>query len=44
MYAGCSSAQLLNSVVGIAKLNVHDDASCIITDAYQPCLLQRLHA
>ena len=29
----------LNSVVGIAKLNVDDDASCIITHAYQPCLL-----
>ena len=28
------------SVVGIAKLRVDEDASCIITHAYQPCLLQ----
>ena len=30
------------SVVGIAKLSVGNDASCIITHAYQPCLLQHV--
>ena len=25
--------------IGMAKLNVNNDASCIITHAYQPCLL-----
>ena len=25
----------------MAKLGVDDDASCIITHAYQPCLLQQ---
>ena len=29
-----------HDVVGIAKLSVDDDASCIITHAYQPCLLR----
>ena len=28
------------AVVGMAKLGVDFDASCIITHAYQPCLLQ----
>ena len=31
--------KLTFSVVGMAKLGVEFDASCIITYAYQPCLL-----
>ena len=35
---GCG--QLHVCVVGMAKLSVDDDASCIIKHAYQACLLQ----
>ena len=30
------------NVVGMAILSVDNDASCIITHAYQPCLLQKI--
>ena len=36
----CWLCLLLTCVVGKAKVSVVDDASCIITHAYQPCLLQ----
>ena len=35
-YSACS---VQFDVVGMAKLGVDSDASCIITHAYQPCLL-----